>query len=281
MTNDPQIFPLEILEKIAQANDEDYLTQASLCLVSRALYTFTQPRLYRSFNSLFAPNPKAYHAYLRKIYSNKRLADLVESCCLIALDQNWPRSVTSALLSMHNLKELNLIATQATGTALQQDIWRDFFQSTKIPFQLDTLKLTTPTRENDLFTSLSLYPFLRGQRSIQTLHCRYQMAMINPVDLPKLRNVFINSRSWERILPGRPIKSLSLEASMEHARHDIKPVPPGSPIARTLGHVKRLRIGADILQFFSLPLHLHELENLIVVRFSEVSQTRFVFTASP
>ncbi|KAF5349939.1 hypothetical protein D9756_009287 [Leucocoprinus leucothites] len=277
------IFPLEILEKIAEAADDDYSTQAQMCLVSRALFTFTQPRLYHSFNSVLVYSPSGFESYLNRICQSTHLAKLVNSFCVVSMNKDLPRAVSTALLSMPNLKDLTLIVQQtATPNNPYHDIWRDLFQATDIPFQLEALRLHMrvdrfPSDRFQGFESMSLAIFLRTQKALHTLHCFHQTALIGRRDLPNLRRVVIDPSNWEYILTGRSIELLSLDANLREAEPVVKKrITPGSPIATSLGSVKRLRIDAEVMEKCNLSFYLRSLEFLISTNFNDTKHRSLI-----
>jgi hypothetical protein len=271
MTESEWKFPAEILEKIAAACDHDYASQAKMCLVSQDLFIFTQPRLYRSFNSILT-SPQRHELFLGTIITNSHLADLVQAYCLISPADGWPRAVNIALFKIRNLKHLTLINRQPREHSDFKDLWHDIFQSSEIPFQLHSLQLLWIGPDNSYpFESMSLTMFLKHQIALKTLHLYYHTALLNDNDLPNLQTATIESRNWDHILPGRPIRSLILEGDIEDARRNIKQVLPGSPIAATLKNLKQLRIDAEVMDTYLLSLFLPSLEVLIITKFTKVS----------
>ncbi|KAF9443858.1 hypothetical protein P691DRAFT_808199 [Macrolepiota fuliginosa MF-IS2] len=258
-------FPLEILEKFAAHLDGSYSAQAAMCLVSRPLFTFTRPRLYKTFSS-FLTGQENHARYLRTIVDNPHLAELVHTYAFVALPTvTWTRDLYATLPSMSNLTDLTLINRFPRERPHPLDIWRDFFQSDRISFQLTSLRLfwVGLDPQAKLFETLSLSGFLKHQKALERLTLYHNATIIGSCDCLNLRDVTIDWCNWGSILPDRTIHSLQVDGPFGDAREYVKPIAPGSPIHTTLGNVKVLRMHAEIMNTFFLSFLLSSLEVLI------------------
>jgi len=180
----------------------------------------------------------------------------------------WPRDLYIALPAMSNLKELTLINRFQADHPNHLDLWRYFFQSDRVPFQLTSLRLFWVGPENGrIFESMMLCSFLRGQKSLESLIIYYHTALISERDLPNLHDLTVDWGNFNYVVPGRPIKSLQLDGTMAGALEHIKPIVPGSPMDTTLRNVKVLRVNAPIV--IMLVNHLATLEVLVTTSYRD------------
>lgn len=269
--------PLEVIHKFITYLDLDYDTQSSICLVSRPLCNFTQPRLYRSFSSLLVKNSDAHAAYLYSIHKNPRLAKLVHDYTFITeRTAPWPRDLYITLPAMSNLKDLTLINRFQTDHPNHLDLWRYFFQSDKVPFQLTSLRLFWVGPEKGrIFESMMLCSFLRGQKSLENLILYYHTALISENDLPNVKDVTVDWGNFNYVVPGRPIQTLQIDGTMANAMEYLKPIAAGSPMDTTLRNLKVLRVSAPVVAILSP--NLSSLEVLVTTKYMVTPRITHVF----
>jgi len=169
---------------------------------------------------------------------------------------------------MSNLKDLTLINRFQTDHPNHLDLWRYFFQSDKVPFQLTSLRLFWVGPEKGrIFESMMLCSFLRGQKSLENLIIYYHTALISENDLPNVKDVTVDWGNFNYVVPGRPIQTLQIDGTMANALEHMKPIAAGSPMDTTLRNVKVLRVSAPIVAILSP--HLSSLEVLVTTKYRD------------